>query len=96
MCRRRSSSTRPLQSSIVVYEIDVPLVFFHPSALTGWGDRVVTIGEIGLEHGLVGARLGYLAAPAGKSAGLRDFKQALTICSTNLSQWAALAVVEDL
>ena len=74
----------------------MPQVSFHPHSIAGFGERVVTIGEIGLEHGLVGARLGYLAAPAGSSAGLRDFKQALTICSTNLSQWAALAVVEDL
>jgi aspartate/methionine/tyrosine aminotransferase len=84
------------ESCFVLYEIDVPLVSFHPHSIAGFGERVVTIGEIGLEHGLVGARLGYLAAPAGSSAGLRDFKQALTICSTNLSQWAALAVVEDL
>jgi aspartate/methionine/tyrosine aminotransferase len=81
--------------ALVIYEVDGP-GGFHPSHIPGFEDRIITIGALGLEHGLVGARLGYLAAPPQKASGLRDFKQALTICSTNLSQWAALAVVEDL
>ena len=81
---------------VVVYEVDTQAERFHPAQIAGFESRVVTIGSLDHEHGLVGARLGYLAAPAGQAAGLRDFKQALTICSTNLSQWAALAVVEDL
>jgi aspartate/methionine/tyrosine aminotransferase len=84
------------EDGIVVYEIDDARATFHPDAIPDFTGRIVTIGEIGIDHGLVGARLGYLAAPSGVAASLRDFKQALTICSTNLSQWAALAVVEDL
>ncbi len=84
------------EDCLVVYEIDDADASFHPVQVSGFTGRVVTIGEIGIDHGLVGARLGYLAAPPGEAAALRDFKQALTICSTNLSQWAALAVVEDL
>lgn len=81
---------------IVVFEVDRPGDTFHPAQVDGFSDRVVTIGELGLGDGLASARLGYIAAPATQAASLRDFKQALTICSTNLSQWAALAVVEDL
>jgi aspartate/methionine/tyrosine aminotransferase len=81
---------------IVVYEVDTRADRFHPAQAAGFENRVVTIGSLDDEDGLAGARLGYLAASAGQAAGLRDFKQALTICSTNLSQWAALAVVEDL
>lgn len=81
--------------ALVIFEIDGP-GDFHPYHFTGFENRVITIGPLGLEHGLIGARLGYLVAPSLKAPGLRDFKQALTICSTNLSQWAALAVVEDL
>jgi len=84
------------ENCLVVYEIDDTGASFHPVQVPGLAGRVVTIGELGIDHGLVGARLGYLAAPPGEAAALRDFKQALTICSTNLSQWAALAVVEDL
>lgn len=67
----------------------------HPAAL-GYGDLTVTIGSIGLAHGMASWRLGYLAAPAAKAGPLRDFKQALTICSTNVSQWGALALESDL
>ena len=80
---------------IVVYEVDTKAESFHPAQIAQFEGRVVTIGSLDRDHGLTGARLGYLAAPAGQAAGLRDFKQALTICSTNLSQWAALAVVDD-
>ncbi|MET0427113.1 MAG: hypothetical protein ABW026_01320 [Microvirga sp.] len=84
------------EDCLVIYEVDDTDATFHPAQVPGLAGRVVTIGEVGIDHGLVGARLGYLAAPPGEAAALRDFKQALTICSTNLSQWAALAVVEDL
>jgi aspartate/methionine/tyrosine aminotransferase len=67
----------------------------HPATL-GYGDQTITIGSIGLAHGMGSWRLGYLAAPAAKAGPLRDFKQALTICSTNVSQWGALALESDL
>jgi len=65
----------------------------HPAA-DGAGAHTVTIGGIGHESGLEGWRVGYLAAPVAKAAPLRDFKQALTLCTTNLSQWGALALME--
>jgi aspartate/methionine/tyrosine aminotransferase len=98
-----SASPDDIQASLAAIPAHALVIFevdggggFHPSHVAGFENRVITIGALGLEHGLVGARLGYLVAPPQKAPGLRDFKQALTICSTNLSQWAALAVVEDL
>ena len=63
---------------------------FHPAQVEGFAERTLTIGQSGYGSW----QLGYLVAPARIAAGLRDFKQALTICSTNLSQWAALAAME--
>ncbi|WP_210483819.1 hypothetical protein [Microvirga antarctica] len=81
---------------LVLFEVDDAESDFHPSQVSGFSDRVITVGDLGTMQDLASARIGYLAAPAQTANGLRDFKQALTICSTNLSQWAALAVVEDL
>lgn len=77
-------------SSLILFEVDDPEFRFHPAQLSGFADRTVTIGPLGHPSW----QLGYLVAPPGLAAGLRDFKQALTICSTNLSQWAALAAME--
>lgn len=66
---------------------------FHPASV-GLGEQTVTIGALGLDQGLEAWRVGYLAAPAATAGPLRDFKQALTICTTNLSQWGALALME--
>jgi aspartate/methionine/tyrosine aminotransferase len=63
----------------------------HPAA-QGLAEQTVTIGSLGLDDGMASWRLGFLAAPAAKAGPLRDFKQALTICSTNVSQWGALAL----
>jgi aspartate/methionine/tyrosine aminotransferase len=68
---------------------------FHP-AVMGLAQQTVTVGAIGETAGLAAWRVGYLAAPEKDAAPLRDFKQALTICTTNLSQWAALAHLEQL
>lgn len=76
-----------------------PVVFevgedgFHP-AQAGLAEQTVTIGALGLEQGLEAWRIGFLAAPSATAGPLRDFKQALTICTTNLSQWGALALME--
>jgi aspartate aminotransferase len=76
-----------------------PIVFevgqgsFHPAG-AGLAEQTVTIGGLGLEQGLEAWRIGFLAAPAATAGPLRDFKQALTICTTNLSQWGALALME--
>lgn len=67
---------------------------FHPAAM-GLLEQTVTVGALGDDAGLAAWRVGYLAAPEKNATPLRDFKQALTICTTNLSQWAALAHMEQ-
>ncbi len=79
--------------ALIVFELDDEASTFHPARLEAFADRTVTIGDLGVPDGLLSWRVGFLAAPSASAAGLRDFKQALTICTTNLSQWAALAVV---
>ena len=66
----------------------------HPAAL-GLAEQTVTIGSLGLAEGMASWRLGFLAAPAATAGPLRDFKQALTICTTNVSQWGALALESE-
>ena len=80
--------------AVVVFEVDDDASTFHPAQLPAFENRTVTIGDLGGDD-LLSQRVGFLAAPAASAAGLRDFKQALTICTTNLSQWAVLAVLED-
>ena len=74
----------------VLFEAEQASSGFHPAALPGMAERTVTIGQIGHPAW----QIGFLHTPSALSAGMRDFKQALTICSTNLSQWAALAAME--
>lgn len=66
---------------------------FHPAELD-LDLQTVTIGAIGNGRGMESWRLGFLAAPEAQTGPLRDFKQALTICTTNVSQWGALALEE--
>jgi aspartate/methionine/tyrosine aminotransferase len=79
-------------SALVLFEIDDCVNGFHPGQIEGLAHRTITIGGLGKESW----RIGYLASPGGASDSLRDFKQNLTICSTNLSQWALLAAFEGL
>jgi aspartate/methionine/tyrosine aminotransferase len=67
---------------------------FHPARHAALKDKTVTIGAIGKTQGLESWRVGFLHAPKGEAAELRSFKQALTICTTSLSQYAALALLE--
>ncbi len=73
----------------VMYEADAG--GRHPATL-GLADQTITIGSIGLAQGMASWRLGFLAAPVAKAGPLREFKLALTLCSTNVSQWGALGL----
>jgi len=73
----------------VMYEADAE--GRHPATL-GLADQTITIGSIGLAQGMASWRLGFLAAPVAKAGPLREFKLALTLCSTNVSQWGALGL----
>jgi aspartate/methionine/tyrosine aminotransferase len=66
---------------------------FHPAQNADLAARVVTIGS--LSAYIPGWRMGWMAGSemAGK---LRAYKQSMTICSTSVSQWAALGLVETL
>ncbi len=68
-------------AATVVFEIDETATTFHPAQLGAFRERTVTIGDLGTDDGLGGWRVGFLAAPPASAAGLRDFKQALTICT---------------
>jgi aspartate aminotransferase len=73
----------------VMYEADAG--GRHPATL-GLADQTITIGSLGLAQGMASWRLGFLAAPVAKAGPLREFKLALTLCSTNVSQWGALGL----
>jgi aspartate/methionine/tyrosine aminotransferase len=60
---------------------------FHPAQQAALAGRVVTIDD--LEEQMPGWRVGWMVGS--ENAGeLRAFKQAMTICTTSVSQWAAL------
>ncbi len=64
---------------------------FHPAQDERLAERVVTIDS--LSQGLAGWRLGWMAGSAA-ALRLRAGKQAITICTTAVSQWAGLAWLE--
>jgi DNA-binding transcriptional MocR family regulator len=59
---------------------------WHPAQR--WADRTITIGEF---ETLPGWRVGWMAGSKAANK-LRAYKQSMTICSTSISQWAALGV----
>ncbi len=67
---------------------------FHPSQNEALKEKVITIGALGKTAGLDSWRIGFFHAPSGEAPELRNFKQALTICTTSLSQYAALGLME--
>lgn len=58
------------------------------------GARVVTIGSFSTGHGLSGWRVGWLTAPPEVMNGPRELKQDMSICTTAVSQYAALAFLD--
>jgi len=66
---------------------------FHPAQNPKLSGQVVTLGS--LSDKLPGWRVGWMAGSE-KSGKLRAFKQSMTICTTNVSQWAALGLVDEL
>ena len=77
----------------IVHELDR----LHGSPLEhdGTFELTVTIGDLAAPHGAEAWRVGYLAAPDVLVGPLREFKQSLTLCTTNVSQWGVLALLED-
>ena len=64
------------------------------AALPGMSERTVTINGFSDAHGMRGWRVGYLAGPSALVAPLTQLKQALSICSPAVSQYAALGALD--
>jgi aspartate aminotransferase len=54
----------------------------------------IVVGSFSMSHGLAGWRVGYFGAPAERIGELRNLKQAMSICTTAVSQFAALSALE--
>lgn len=59
-------------------------------------DRTVVIGSFSHDAGLAAWRVGYFAASTEAFARMRSLKQALSICSPSVSQYAALGSLDEL
>ncbi|NJR12802.1 hypothetical protein HC776_02795 [bacterium] len=65
---------------------------FHPAQNPSLAAKTVTLGEIAE---LSGWRVGWMAGSSAANK-LRAFKQSMTICTTSISQWAALGLKGNL
>ncbi|HYI14754.1 MAG TPA: aminotransferase class I/II-fold pyridoxal phosphate-dependent enzyme [Thermomicrobiales bacterium] len=59
------------------------------------GAKLLTIGSFSLAYDMAGWRAGYFAAPAEHAETMLELKQAMSICTSAVSQFAALAALED-
>jgi len=64
----------------------------HPAQRVGLAARVISIDDV--ETQMPGWRVGWMVGSE-KHTQLRAFKQAMTICTTNVSQWAALELLRS-
>jgi aspartate/methionine/tyrosine aminotransferase len=65
---------------------------FQERALT---EQLFLIGSFSVSHALRGWQVGYFVSPEQHIAELRGLKQAMSICTTAISQFAALAALEQ-
>ena len=65
---------------------------FHPAQNEKLAARVVTIDS--LSHRMAGWRVGWMAGSEA-ALRLRARKQAITICTTSVSQWAGLELLRS-
>lgn len=61
---------------------------FHPAQNPALAKKTITLGEV---NELSGWRVGWMAGSEAANK-LRAFKQSMTICTTSVSQWAALGI----
>jgi aspartate/methionine/tyrosine aminotransferase len=64
---------------------------FHPAQLDLLAPKVVTIGTF--SKYMPGWRVGWMAGSE-MASNLRAYKQSMTICTTSISQWAVLGMLE--
>jgi aspartate/methionine/tyrosine aminotransferase len=62
-------------------------------AVPGMAERTVTINGFSESYGLAGWRVGYMAGPESLIGPMTQLKQAMSICSPAVSQFAALAAL---
>jgi aminotransferase len=62
-------------------------------SLPGMAERTITIGGFSFAYAMRGWRVGYMAGPQQIMASMMKLKQALSICSAAVSQFAALAAI---
>jgi aspartate aminotransferase len=70
---------------------DPALAHFPDSEL---GATVLTTGSFSLAYEMAGWRAGYFTAPAQHAGSMLELKQAMSICTSAISQFAALAALE--
>jgi len=63
------------------------------AALPGMAERTITINGFSRPYAMHGWRVGYVAGPARLIGPIMQLKQALSICSPAVSQYAALAAI---
>jgi aminotransferase len=90
-----------VEHDLVVVSLEGLEPFVHDGAvhtsiasLPGMRERTVTINGFSDAHGMRGWRVGYLAGAASFLSPMTKLKQALSICSPAVSQYAALAAIE--
>ncbi len=80
-----------LDRSLMPAAHDPALAAFGAPELAG---RLITIGSFSAGYGLDGWRIGYFTAPADRIQRMHVLKQAMSICTTAVSQFAALAALD--
>lgn len=65
-----------------------------PFADAELGARVMTAGSFSHAYGMAGWRAGYFTTPLAQRARMQELKQAMSICTSTASQYAALAALE--
>jgi aspartate/methionine/tyrosine aminotransferase len=88
---RDNDMTVVLDRSLATALYDPALARFGESEL---GASLITIGSFSPGYGLAGWRVGWLSAPPETMKLFRELKQAMSICTTAVSQFAALAVLD--
>lgn len=81
-----------LDRSLVPAATDPATVAFGAPEL---GAEVVVVGSFSSGYGLTGWRVGYFVSPARLIKTMQGLKQAMSICTTAVSQFAALAALDD-
>ncbi len=64
-----------------------------PFADPALGARLMTAGSFSHAYGMAGWRSGYFTAPLAQRARMQELKQAMSICTSTASQFAALAAL---